>query len=762
MTSADDSVSSPRGGALPVAGIALPLFAATLFLSAFLLFSVQPFFTKMLLPRLGGSPGVWSVAMVFFQGMLLLGYAYAHTITRLFSMRTSAIIHAAVLAAAFLALPIAIPAGWETPPESGQAVWILGLFAVAVGAPFFAISANGALLQAWFSRSGHPHADDPYFLYGSSNIGSFASLILYIVLIEPLFSLPEQAALWTAGYGILSVLILGCAFVAITASAKRSPAIASRAAAIPIAAGDARLAALKWIALGFIPSGLLVAVTAHISLDVAAAPFLWVAPLALFLLTFVFAFRRQPIIPARLLQKIVPAFGALTIVSLYGGSALPIWASLAIHLGFFFVAALHCHTMLFAMRPPVERLTGFYLAMSFGGVLGGAFASLFAPFAFNWVAEYLLLIVATLALHPALRRISGQQLRQVLLAAVLVLLAIVAIRWIDVVAPDRQAPYLSIAVMVFAVLAAIAQVRSSKAYAMLLAALVPATFMQAYANTDLFHERSFFGIVRVVDVIDGHYRVMMHGSTLHGAEEVRDTTGATITASPEPLSYYQRAGGIAAAITAMQQRRGGAMAKVGAVGLGAGSVACYSKPGEAWTFFEIDQTVARAARNPDLFRFLSDCGPTIPIVIGDARLTLGHEQDGVYDLLLIDAFSSDSIPAHLMTREAVELYRSKLKPDGLLVFHISNRYLELESVLAAIAAQEGMAIRSGVFGKAIDGPIGAIMSRSQVAVMAADASMFGPINDDPRWSTPSASDTIAWTDDFSNIFTALLRRNFPR
>jgi len=757
MSAVDSTGSRLLAQPLRGARIMLPLYAGTLFLSAFLLFSIQPFFTKMLLPRLGGSPGVWSVAMVFFQGMLLLGYLYAHLVSRHCRTRVGAIIHGCVLLAAFLALPIAIPAGWETPPDQGQSIWLLGLFTAAVGAPFFAVSANSALLQAWFSRSGHPHADDPYFLYGSSNVGSFASLILYIVLIEPLFSIPTQSGLWTGGYAIMAMLIAACAWFAIAAPEAARTAHSQDAAA---AAPANRLQVLKWIGLGFVPSGLLVAVTAHISLDVAAAPFLWVVPLALFLLTFVIVFRRQPLIGNDTLARIVPVFGALTLMSLYGGDTLPVWATIAVHLGFFFVAALRCHGVLFSLRPSPDRLTGFYLAMSFGGVLGGAFASLLAPVTFDWVAEYPLLIVATMLIQPGLAAIPARAWLRIAVLVLGVSVALVAAGSPGLVDPERLPGLLALLLMGVAIATPVALMRSPKVYAAMLVLLVPVAFVQANADTDLFRERSFFGISRVVDVADSRYRVMMHGTTIHGAMELQDEAGKAVTGKPEPLTYYHRTGGIAAAIKAAQKQHGGTLGHVGAVGLGAGSVACYARPGEAWTFFEIDQSVVKAARDPALFRFLSDCGPTIPVVMGDARLTLGHQPDGVFDLLLIDAFSSDSITAHLMTAEALKLYRAKTKTDGLLVFHISNRYLELESVLAALAAREGLQIRVGSFDVVLGGSDGAAKSKSRVAVMAADRAAFGEINGDPRWTTPSAGTTAAWTDDFSNIFTALMRRAF--
>lgn len=740
--------AAPRASAA-----ALPLYALTLFLSAFLLFSVQPFFAKMILPRLGGSPAVWSVAMVFFQGMLLAGYAYAHLLTRYLNLRAAVSIHALVLLAAFVALPISIPAGWEQPPEAGHSLWLLGLFAVAVGLPFFAVSANGPLLQAWFARTGHPHAADPYFLYGSSNVGSFASLILYIVLIEPLSTVPQQGMLWTLAYAVLAALILACAFLAASASgsAPRKSAEAPGTAAVGHAGQP-----LRWMLLGFLPAGLLVAVTARISLDIAAAPFLWVVPLALFLLTFVIVFRRDAPVGAATLSRIVPILGAMTIASIYSGSVLPIWLNLSIQLLFFFAASLHCHAILFSIRPEARSLTGFYLWMSLGGVLGGAFTSLLAPLLFNWVGEYVLLVVATMAVSLWIAP-TRRAIRDIAMTAALVTLALVAVQATGIMPRARWGTGLALLLIGLGALAALAQLYSRRLYLLALAPLLPAAFLHAYSSPDLFRARSFFGIVRVTEVEDGRFHRMLHGSTLHGAMEMLGADGKPIAGKPVPLTYYHESGGMAQALKAMQQRRGGAIQRVGGIGLGSGSIMCHAAPGEAWTFYEIDRIVVDVARDPSLFRFLPDCGPDVPVVLGDARLTLAAEPDGHFDFLLIDAFSSDSIPAHLMTREAVQLYRAKLKPDGMLVFHISNRYLELESVLVAIAAAEGLEIRSS-----ITRPVAEDMERlifpSHVVALAATPEMFGTLEEDPRWTRPKASGTRPWTDDFSNIFTALLRK----
>lgn len=722
--------------------LALPVFAATLFLSAFLLFSIQPFFTKLALPRLGGSPAVWSVAMVFFQGVLLLGYAYAHFLAGMRDVRVSAIIHLTVLALAFIVLPIAIPAGWDQPPEAGQAMWLMALLAVAVGLPFFAVSANGALLQAWFSRCAHPQAKDPYFLYGASNIGSFASLLLYIVLIEPMLTLPEQSLVWTLGYGALVAMIAGCATV-IMAGPRSQSASESEKASEALSQG----AVGAWIGLGFIPSGLLVAVTSHITTDVAAAPFLWVIPLALFLLTFVLVFRTKPLVSIDFLRRVLPALAALTLLTILVNTGLPVWMPLVLHLGFFLAAALYCHAVLYTLRPSASRLTAFYLCMSLGGVLGGAFASLFAPFAFNWIAEYPILIVAVLFVG----RVTVEQWRDAALAAGAATSVFVVAGYVS----GPEAIFTGRSLAVVAVLGGLffVQFRWPTATLPLAAAALPLIFLQQAAAPNLFKERSFFGVVRVQQSATGEYVDMAHGTTLHGAEQVRTKDGKPLQGKPTPLTYYHPTGGIAATIKLAQQR--GAEGRFGLIGLGAGSVACYAQPKEDWAFFEIDRSVVTAARDSGLFSFLRKCGPSMPMIMGDARLTIADQPVKSYDYLLIDAFSSDSIPTHLMTREAVDLFQSRVREGGLLAFHISNRYLELQSVLAAVANSLDLPIRIGTFEADPDLP------RSQasiVAVMTRDTNMLRQIDADARWAKPRSNGVAAWTDDYSNIVAALLRK----
>ncbi|MCB1455130.1 MAG: fused MFS/spermidine synthase [Nitratireductor sp.] len=737
----------------------LPVFVATIFLSAFLLFSVQPFFAKMVLPRLGGSPGVWSVAMVFFQTVLLLGYGYAHLLTKYLKPRNAVLFHACILAAALLFQPIAIPAGWEVPPQSGQSIWLLGLFAVAVGLPFFAVSANGPLLQAWFSRTGHDHAADPYFLYGSSNIGSFASLILYIIAFEPLQTIGDQSRSWTVGYLMLAGLVMVCGAIMLARAPSPAMLPSERSDGSRDEAPASRKDRFQWVALAAIPSGLLVAVTAHVSVDIAAAPFLWVIPLALFLLTFVLAFARRQIVAARTIASILPWLSALGFITFVVDAGIPVWMTLGLHLALFFCVALLAHMVLVSKRPPANDLTGFYLWMSFGGVIGGALTALASPLAFNSVAEYPLLIVGALLIWPLLGpdTVRGRNFHEIaslgLVAAFIsVVVNIPAIR--TLVMPAEPGFY-TVAIAAFALASAVAIFRSTGLHIFFAVMSVGLYFALQSASGSLFAERSFFGVVKAYPSDQGRFVVMAHGTTEHGAMRTSDRNG-----KPVPITYYHESGTIADTLFAAQEKIDGREAEMGLVGLGTGSMLCHRKPAEKWTAYEIDSSVVSVASNSSLFGFISECGTDTPIVLGDARITLADEPVGKFDYLLLDAFSSDSIPVHLLTAEALELYRSRLKQDGMLAIHISNRYMELRSVLASLARNAGMVGRAAIFLPPEHLREGEHVNPAEVVVLANRESDLGRIARDSRWQMLEDEGTTAWTDDYSNILAAILRRQW--
>ena len=744
----------------------LATYAGTLLLSALLLFSVQPIFAKMVLPKLGGSPSVWAISMCFFQGMLLLGYCYAHAMNRWLPSSWAPVAHILLLATAYMALPFGLPVDAE-PPAGDAYLWLIGLLTLGVGLPFFAVSASAPLLQAWFSRTGHPHAADPYFLYGASNLGSLTALLAYPVVIEPFLGLSMQARLWTVGFLLLAALIAASGSIMIATSKPRGEAgnpHAGSADAAPLTWNDR----LSWAGLAAVPSGLLVAYNSYVTTDVASAPFIWVLPLAVFLATFILVFRERSALSPEGMAQLQPFAIAVTFIGLaiFGSNG---WLAAMLG-GFaaFFLTTMIAHRTLYEGRPHPTQLTEFYLWMSLGGVLGGVFAAILAPQIFNSVAELPLLLTLGLLCRPGIRealadanvrqqtvRTLGICLTAIMLSAVVIWYGIPALRSISSVG--------LIVILGFAAKMIVSSGRpleqSKHGICACMALLALPTAMNMGEA-----ERSFFGVHRIVhETVAGEHgaaavatRQLVHGTTTHGLELLTDLNGKPVTGNPTPASYYHEGSPIARAlelsrkVAARQNPHG---FKVGIVGLGTGTLACYARAGDQWRFFEIDPVVAHLARSR--FSFLPKCLPDAEIVLGDARLTLVKEAGAKFDYLLIDAFSSDAIPVHLITREAMQLYVSKLNDNGILALHISNRHVELETVVSALAASiEGLhaAVVANVPSDVRFNYPSHVMlvAKSKVALLPALA-----------WSDARpapATTTAVWTDDFSDILSAIWRR----
>jgi hypothetical protein len=721
------------------------------------LFSVQPLFTKMVLPRLGGSPAVWSVAMVFFQSLLLAGYAYAHYLMQLRNRMIPVAVHLVLLVIALLTLPLSIAGGWGEPPSSGYAFWLLGLFAVSIGLPFFALAANNPLLQAWFVRTGHPQGPDPYFLYASSNIGSFLALLSYPVLLEPMFTLRTQNLIWTGVYGLLILLIGGCGVLLL-----RSPA----SAAVDVLADDvdapppAGILRARWIFLAAVPSGLLIAVTAHISTDVAAAPLLWVLPLSLYLLTWVLVFQSRPLLPHKWMLMAQPLAIAGGVVLLAVGGEQNLLATLGGHLLCFFIIAMACHGELARTRPAAKYLTGFYVALSFGGMVGGLFAGLIAPFTFSWIAEYPILLALAALCRPSGE--NGRLSRWSRWYWLLLAMAAVAL-----IAPsyttgkvfgwlDDQRVYVTSGVAIVAMLLPLLLKADRWKFAAIITLALVLTRVYPLDGGRVDTVRSFFGVHKImVTTPNGQYHVLMHGTTIHGAQKFQNDDGSPVTGRPEPISYYHKDGGIGQAITAIRERKGGPI-RVAVIGLGAGTLTCASEPGENWKFFEIDQSMVDTARDPKYFTYIKNCEPDLKPVMGDARLTFAREPDGIYDLIIVDAYSSDAIPIHLATQEAMKIYKDKLAPQGAVLMHVSNRHLELASVVVGIA--EANDLKSWVYSEDSNRDNEYIFATS-VVVSARQEADVGKLASSDQWElTDADKKQRVWTDDYSNVLGAVYRR----
>jgi hypothetical protein len=742
--------------------LALPAFATTLFLSAGLMFMVEPMIAKMVLPRLGGSPAVWSTCMVFFQAVLLLGYAYAHALTRLLPRPAQIGVHIAVLLPlAALALPLDLGAGAPSPGAS-PALWLLVRLALVVGLPMFAISATAPLLQRWFADLDHEASGDPYFLYAASNAGSLLALLAYPLLIEPMLPLDLQATLWSGGFGIMALGLILCATAtvfsarhAIRAEPQHAidllPPLRSNAVSAQATGAASLRERLTWTVLAFVPSSLLLGVTTYITADVAAAPLLWVVPLILYLLSFILVFARRPPLPHAAMLRLMPLLLIPLVITAAPGQpfAIPLPFVLALHLGCFFIISMVCHGELARRRPPVARLTEFYLFLSIGGVLGGIFNALLAPLIFPGPWEYPLALVAACLLKPAMHDETRRNLKWDLGLPAALLGLELAMRFMPKsVTLGAGAPILLLLILFGYGVPAIALLSFSArrlrfALGIAVCLLVPVLMGQASTITT---QRSFFGIYRVLTIDDGHARLLMDGTTLHGAESL--VPGE----ENQPLTYYSHAGPFGRFFASLDPA---ATHHVAVVGLGAGSLACYAQPGQDWTFYEIDPLVERLARDPRYFHYMSNCGNDPQVVLGDARLTLAAAPDGAYDLLVLDAFSSDTVPMHLLTREAMALYLRKLAPGGKLLFHISSRTLDLGPVLSALAADAGIQARM-----LLDHPPpGTVFWRREPALVVALAGRGGVLDRlDPTdgWTDlPPAGAHALWTDQRSDILRAI-------
>jgi hypothetical protein len=693
------------------------LFASTLFLSASLLFSVQPLIGKLLLPKFGGAPAVWNTCMVFFQATLLAGYGYSHLLTRRLNLRRQALSQGALLLLPLLVLPILVPPKWAPPPDSDPILPLLGLLLVSVGLPFFAVSTMSPLLQRWFASSGYHAAGDPYFLNSAGNTGSMLALLSYPILIEPNFALRPQAWLWTAGYLVLVVLTVACAAV-LWREGHREAAhapLTRRGGSVPAPARNPAVPGgvwtrVLWIMLAFVPSSLMLGVTTYLTTDIAPVPFMWIIPLTLYLLSFILVFANMPSWIHRVAVWLLPVT-VIYLATIMRDISVEMSRMIVAHLLTFFLAAMVCHGELARLRPPAEHLTEFYWWMSVGGVLGGLFNALAAPFVFTSVLEYPLVLVFALVLLPGLFPNPSTPWRRRL---------------------NRAAPW------VLAGLAAILFIRNESLH-------------EASARV-VFRERNFYGILNVGTGQDNRTYTLAHGNVRHGVQ----FRGEDPRVRRIPLLYYFPTSPIGQVFRAF--RDGAAKRAVAVIGLGAGSLASYADRGQEFTFYEIDPAVVRVAQQSVYFTFLSDAaarGATLNIVLGDARAQLDRAPENSYDLIVLDAFSGDAIPVHLLTREAIELYMRKLKPHGLLALHITNDYLDLAPVVGSLAQALTLAGRIQNDAEISDDELRQGKQPSTWAILARQPYDLGPLAGDSRWKPLSARPTPStWTDDYSNVFSA--------
>ena len=726
------------------------LFAGTLFTSAALMFVLQPMFGKILLPLLGGSPAVWNTCMVFYQSILFLGYLYAHYLSTRLGHQKQIMVHIAVIVVSFLALPVGLPESVSPPTESNPTFWLVGVLFLSIGLPFFVVSTTAPLVQKWFANVGHHTSDDPYYLYAASNIGSLLALLSYPFLIEPNIGLASQKSDWSIGFVVLCLLIAGCAFTLWKAQQ------AKEAIAEPTNPDDelSLTTKLHWLALAFVPSSLLLGLTTFISTDIASVPLLWIIPLTVYLLTFIIVFSKwhdkvHPIMVT--LQPIVLLpFIAFSFIN---PAVLPYWVDLGLHLTAFFLAVMVCHGELARLRPNTKHLTTYYLIMSFAGMLGGMFNTFVAPFIFNAVYEYPLMIVAALLLRPGLIDTLRNKKDWLLQSAFPALLIVVGLGLFFSITDLPQ--YLDTIGVGLILLAGLTYSFRAQplTLALLSGILIFFTFgLHGLLSHTLYQERTFYGVLSVRESMltneEGQpekYREFYHGTTKHGAQRLTNKDSRT------PSTYFSPQGPIGQLFSEYDKVNNDW--EIGIIGLGAGTLSCYTKPQQHWTFYELDPLVVDVASNPAYFTFISQCNPKMTMTVGDARLSLEKEPDQKFDLFVVDAFSSDSIPTHLLTQEAIKLYFDKIKQDGLLALHITNRHLALKQVLAVHEKELHLSGLLQEFKPDKDIPLvvatdWVVMAKKPESLELLRQSQLG------NWQKlPVTFAVKPWTDDFTNIVT---------
>lgn len=728
-----------------------PLFAVTLFLSAFLMFSVQPMIGKALLPVMGGSPSVWNTAMVFFQLLLLAGYFYAFLLSKIPSLKVQGAIHAGViLLAAALSLPLVLKTD-EVLSLAHPVGWQLGVMAGMVAAPFFVLSASAPLLQRWFSLSSHKAAASPYSLYVASNIGSLLALLAYPFVIERYLHLGTQASLWTFGYGGLALLIIGI-FAAAGFLKKPSKALPVSISKAPITWKQRAL----WVFLAFVPSSLMLGYTTYVTTDVTSAPLFWVVPLALYLISFIIAFSEKPLLKlegSRSLQAVFLMFFLWFAMAIVNPSRLPI---LLIHGGLFFLTALVCHQELAKAKPRPEHLTEFYLLMALGGALGGIFNSLLAPLLFPLPYEYMIAVVlgvfARMSTDPesSLRRTirrAGESLGKgskmntvdfLLFPGLMILGCVPAVLSFGEINT-------AIASVVVLLLFRLHERRWAFGLTILVIALCNPLIPWRGWSDKMLVDRNFYGVHIVSD--DNGLRKLTHGTTIHGEQSI----GTPLERFP--ITYYFAGSGAEDVFTLLDDRPG--PQRIAAMGLGTGSIACFWKGQRKFDFYEIDPAIARIASNKKYFTYLHKCMSKYRIIMGDARQEIAKASDHSYDLIFVDVFSSDNVPIHILTKEAVAMYQTKLKPDGMIVFHTSNRFFSLEPEIAAIGKELNLPFLFKTHPGGVIPKTDIQFFPTRYAILTGNAQILGSLSQRGWGKLPFEVNQEPWSDDYANVLRAL-------
>ena len=735
----------------------LAIFAISIFVSAALLFMVQPMIAKMILPRMGGAAQVWAFCMVFFQSLLLIGYLYTWVFQRFVAnLRTQLIVHVVVVGAAFISLPLALKQIDAISVVDSPMLWLGTALGLTVGLPFFVTSTTSPLLQAWFARTGHPQSGDPYHLYAASNLGSMLSLLGYSLLLEPMAHLQTNSLIWTVGYGLFAALIGAIIFLlwGMTsedgAQEQTSDGDAGddgdsegEGAGAPERAEIDRVftpkLALTWVMLGAIPSSMLIGATQYLTTDIASVPFLWIIPLVLYLISFVFAFAKRQVLSRSTWTQLAYLTAPITLLLAIMATGVVMLHLPAALVGLF-LFAMTFHGRLVELRPRASELTAFYVAMSLGGVLGGLFNGIIAPIAFNGFYEYMLVCaLAVLALPEVHLEAFTSWSKPKIAGAVSLALVSLAIPMAAMLRTVLEFGAFEILGFIVLLICAVVMVRAQRVGKIILLSVGALVFFLNNQDQNILHqERSFYGTLKVVEKEGVH--VIFHGSTVHGAQRVGSTT---------PLTYHWPKGPAGDVFGKLLEEK----ATVGIVGVGAGAMCGYWRPGDHYDLYEINPAVVHVAQDEKFFTYMKHCGEP-DVILGDGRIRVEQQPDGRYDLITIDAFNSDSIPTHLLTLEAAELYFKKLTKDGILLLHVSNRYLFLNGVVGKIAEELGVEVRvrSDKFEdldketvKRLEG-LG-----SRWCVLTRDKDKIKQLDATGRWHKPSTEDAPLWTDTHTSL-----------
>ncbi|MFO1242644.1 MAG: fused MFS/spermidine synthase [Rickettsiales bacterium] len=727
------------------------LYSATIFAGSFLLFLIQPMITKVILPYLGGSAMVWNTAMLFFQTVLLFGYGYAHLTARFLRPRRQATLHLIVVAASLLLMPIGLVPFSQGDPSTTPLFWLIGTLFLSVGLPYFLLSANATLSQHWFAHTGHSKAKNPYALYVTSNIASFIGLLSFPFIVEPRLDFESQAKVWSVVYGIFFCLLASCILGLKRAYALENSATETNKARPVLAWREKAM----WVLLAFAPSSLLQGTTTHILTDIASFPLLWVLPLALYLLTFTIAFSRFSDRATRLCWRIQPVSIILAFLTLvfYASPNL----ALVLHLIIFFVLALACHGLLARKKPDPAHLTQYYLWISLGGALGGLFNAILAPLIFTGILEYPLTLALICLLIPTEPKSWRAQIVEsyptaifALFIGLLILVKTIngihELSWDDITTKEGiWAVIVQGGVTGFFAVMVLSS--EKKPLCMALSCLILYVMMPSLTSEGdtrlVYSERNFFGVLKVRDNKSLNAYTLIHGTTLHGIQSKDETHRLTLQAYYFPMHYVYDA------LSETTRKMPFAV-----VGLGTGILSCVGSEQQHVDLYEIDPAVIEIANDTRYFTYLRDCPPEKNIILGDARIKLEGAADSRYGMMVIDAYNSDSLPMHLMTREALRLYLSKLAPHGILAFHISSRNLDLGPILARLAADAHLPALELAYEPPRDNKL---ITPSRWVVMAKDeADLQSLRTNDPAWKPLTMpKNGSVWTDHYSNLLEAI-------